>query len=181
MAGWRSSDATRSGDEDASVLTGPDELRRVRAVLTLGGVPWSELEDGVQQVRLKWLEQQADPTREQVRDPGAWLSVVASRVAVDWHRARAREQGLRQRLSARWSHTPPVDHPEQDRVLALAVAEGLELLSGVQRQVLLLRFYADLPVAEIAAVLGVAEGTVKSRLHDAVTALGARLRERKVI
>ena len=33
-------------------------------------------------------------------------------------------------------------------------------------------FYgADLPVAEVAGVLGIAEGTVKSHLHDARRAL----------
>lgn len=134
----------------------------------------------MQQVRLKWLEQQAHPARERVWDRMAWVSVVSSRVAVDWHRARSRDHRLREKLAARWSHAPSVE-PERDRVLALAVADELEGLSMVQRQVLLLRFYADLPVADIAQALGVPEGTVKSRLHGAVSTLGARLREREVI
>ena len=36
---------------------------------------------------------------------------------------------------------------------------------------MVLRFWADLPVSEIAARTGVPEGTVKSRLHRAMTRL----------
>jgi RNA polymerase sigma-70 factor (ECF subfamily) len=47
--------------------------------------------------------------------------------------------------------------------------------------VLVLRFYADLPVRGIAEELGIPEGTVKSRLHTAVRALRARLHEDEVV
>ncbi|WP_230991248.1 RNA polymerase subunit sigma-70 [Streptomyces endocoffeicus] len=70
------------------------DVSRVRAILALGGVPWGDLDDGVQEVRLKLLEQRADPARAAVRDTSAWSSVVASRVAADWHRAGARDDGL---------------------------------------------------------------------------------------
>jgi RNA polymerase sigma-70 factor (ECF subfamily) len=152
---------------------------RVRAVLALGGVPHHELDDGVQQVRLRLLENAARPGQEPIRDAVAWAVVVASRVAIDWHRGQKRDDGLRDRLAARWS-TSPEPAPE-DRVLALAVAQGLDALPELHRQVLVLRFYADLPVKDIAAELDVPEGTVKSRLHAAVSALRQRLREIEVI
>nr|WP_241562129.1 sigma-70 family RNA polymerase sigma factor [Streptomyces hoynatensis] len=152
---------------------------RVRAVLALGGVPWDELEDGVQQVRLKLLEQDAKPAGKPIREPGAFVSVVASRVAIDWHRARSRDAGLRERLAARWGATPPPEHPQEHRDLALTVAAGLDELPPGQRQVLVLRYYADLPVRKIAELLDVPEGTVKSRLHAAVSALRTRLGERE--
>ncbi|WJD95016.1 sigma-70 family RNA polymerase sigma factor [Streptomyces antimycoticus] len=157
------------------------DVSRVRAILALGGVPWGDLDDGVQEVRLKLLEQRADPARAAVRDTSAWSSVVASRVAADWHRAGARDDGLRARLAARWARQPVVEHTEEDRTTALAVADGLGSLPPHQRQVLTLRYYADLPVRDIARVLGVPEGTVKSRLHTAVAALRTRLRETEVI
>ena len=72
---------------------------RIRAVLTMGGVPWQDLDDAVQQVRLKLLEHQA-VTAEPVRDPHAWTAVVASRVAVDWHRGRHQRERLSQRMLA---------------------------------------------------------------------------------
>jgi RNA polymerase sigma-70 factor (ECF subfamily) len=50
---------------------------------------------------------------------------------------------------------------------------ALAQLEESQRQVVALRFYADLSLEEIAEVIGVPIGTVKSRLHRAL----AKLRE----
>ncbi|WP_323186723.1 sigma factor-like helix-turn-helix DNA-binding protein [Streptomyces sp. NBC_00878] len=90
--------------------------------------------------------------------------------------------GLRQRLAERWSQ-PPAEQSEEHRVLALAVAvaEELESMPAAQRQVLVLRYYADLPIREIALLLHVPEGTIKSRLHTAHAAMRARLRQVEVI
>ena len=172
-------------------------LGRVRAVLALNGVPSHELDDGVQQVRLRLIEHAArrgsgpdgsgqdgsgsGSNVEEIRDPVAWAVVVASRVAIDWHRGRARDDGLRDRLAARWTGGAAAGEAPEDRVLALALAAGMDALPLPQRQVLTLRFYADLPVRDIAAALNVPEGTVKSRLHAAVATLRERLRETEVI
>lgn len=154
--------------------------RRVRAVLALGGVPQADLPDGVQQVRLRLLERAASG-REAPRDVSAWAAVVASNLAMDWHRAKRRQERLGERLAAL---RPPEHVPgegEDTRLLSLAVVQGLDELPDAQRQVLVLRFYADLPVRSIAQQLGVPEGTVKSRLHTAVRALRARLHEDEVV
>jgi RNA polymerase sigma-70 factor, ECF subfamily len=166
------------GDGTADPLP-PSGVGRVRAVLALGGVPAHEVDDGLQEVRLRLLSQ-ADAGKGEIRDPIAWAVVVASRVAVDWHRGQRRDDGLRYRLAARWSVSAPEPSPE-DRVLALAIAAGMDELPATHRQVLALRFYADLPVRDIADALGIPEGTVKSRLHSAVSALRERLRESEVI
>ncbi|AXL88665.1 RNA polymerase subunit sigma-70 [Streptomyces sp. CB09001] len=152
--------------------------RRVRAVLALGGVPQADLPDGVQQVRLRLLERTASG-REAPRDVSAWAAVVASNLAMDWHRARRRQDRLGERLAALRQPEHPRD--EDTSVLSLAVAQGLDELPDAQRQVLVLRFYADLPVRGIAEELGIPEGTVKSRLHTAVRALRARLHEDEVV
>ncbi|WP_228916589.1 RNA polymerase sigma factor [Streptomyces sp. DH20] len=151
---------------------------RVRAVLALGGVPQADLPDGVQQVRLRLLERAASG-REAPRDVSAWAAVVASNLAMDWHRAKRRQERLGERLAA----LRPAQSPsgEETSVLSLAVARGLDTLPDAQRQVVVLRFYADLPVRSIAEQLGVPEGTVKSRLHTAVRALRARLHEDEVV
>ena len=156
-----------------------DQERRVRAVLALGGVPQADLPDGVQQVRLRLLERAAGGA-EAPRDVSAWAAVVASRLAMDWHRARRRQERLTERLVSlrRPDHQPS---GEDNRLLSLAVAQGLDELPDAQRQVLVLRFYADLSVRSIADELGVPEGTVKSRLHTAVRALRARLHEDEVV
>ncbi|GGZ78178.1 RNA polymerase sigma factor [Streptomyces echinoruber] len=175
-AGERRGDA--AGEHQGDPLDTALE-RRVRAVLALGGVPQADLLDGVQQVRLRLLERAASG-REAPRDVAAWAAVVASNLAMDWHRARRRQERLGERLSA----LGPVDHQpsgEDGRLLSLAVARGLDALPDAQRQVIVLRFYADLPVRAIAEQLGVPEGTVKSRLHTAVRALRDRLHEDEVV
>ena len=85
----------------------------------------------------------------------------------------------RERLASLRQPTHPSG--EDTSLLSLTVARGLDELPDAQRQVLVLRFYADLPVRSIAEELGVPEGTVKSRLHTAVRALRARLHEDEVV
>ncbi|MET7699339.1 sigma-70 family RNA polymerase sigma factor [Streptomyces sp. NPDC005485] len=152
--------------------------RRVRAVLALGGVPQTDLADGVQQVRLRLLERAAKGD-EAPRDVSAWAAVVASNLAMDWHRAKRRQERLGERLAS--LRQPAHPSGEESSVLQLAVAQGLDELPDAQRQVLVLRFYADLPVRGIAEELGIPEGTVKSRLHTAVRALRERLHEDEVV
>ncbi|MET8829928.1 sigma-70 family RNA polymerase sigma factor [Streptomyces sp. NPDC004610] len=170
----RGQGADRSADDPLDAA----QERRVRAVLALGGVPQADLPDGVQQVRLRLLERAASG-REAPRDVSAWAAVVASNLAMDWHRAKRRQERLGERLAA--LHEPALPSAEESRLLSLAVARGLDELPGPQRQVLVLRFYADLPVRGIAEQLGIPEGTVKSRLHTAVRALRARLHEDEVV
>jgi RNA polymerase sigma-70 factor (ECF subfamily) len=147
-------------------------------VLALGGVPQADLPDGVQQVRLRLLERAAKGD-EAPRDVSAWAAVVASNLAMDWHRAKRRQERLGERLASLRQPAQPSD--EESSVLSLAVAQGLDELPDPQRQVLVLRFYADLPVRDIADELGIPEGTVKSRLHTAVRAMRARLHEDEVV
>lgn len=54
---------------------------------------------------------------------------------------------------------------------------ALATLDEGQRQLLALRFFADLQLTEIAALLDVPEGTVKSRLHRTLAALRERLQQ----
>ena len=158
----------------------PAEHDRVRAVLYLGGMRREALEDGVQQVRVKLLEQLR--SRGEPRRRGAWLATVAGRVAMDTHRARQRERGLAERIRHR--DPPPLsDHGRtaEQQELALTVGQLLEGLDQRTRTLVVLRFYADLSVQEIAERMGIPEGTVKSRLHTAMRALRQRLRESEVV
>ena len=165
------------GDQHGDPLDA-DQERRVRAVLALGGVPQADLLDGVQQVRLRLLERAASG-QEAPRDVSAWAAVVASHLAMDWHRAKRRQERLGERLASLRPPDPAAG--EDSRLLSVAVARGLDELPDAQRQILVLRFYADLPVRGIAEELGIPEGTVKSRLHTAVRALRARLHEDEVV
>jgi RNA polymerase sigma-70 factor (sigma-E family) len=60
-----------------------------------------------------------------------------------------------------------------------AVIERLATLPSRQRECVVLRFYADLSVPDIARSLGVAEGSVKSHLHRAMTTLAIELEDER--
>ena len=89
-------------------------------------------------------------------NPEAWLRTVA----LNLHRNRWRKLRNLGRVQPRLVATPDPPALEEHVV----VVEALRSLPEAQREVVALHHLADLPVAEIAALLGVAEGTVKSRL-----------------
>ncbi len=98
----------------------------------------------------------------QLRDPQRlvpWARRIAVREAV----RMARRQRERAPAALEPSALPAVDDPE----LAAAVRMVLARLAPEQRAILALRDLAGLSEAEAAAELGVAQGTVKSRLHRA--------------
>lgn len=92
------------------------------------------------------------------------------------HRARRRA----------WLRPPPGDPPVWSAEAAAIDGEDRrELLAAVaalpahQREVLVLKFFLDLPEAEIAQITQVSRGTVSSRTGRALAALARRLKERQ--
>jgi RNA polymerase sigma-70 factor (ECF subfamily) len=61
------------------------------------------------------------------------------------------------------------------------VRQALSALPGDSARIVVLRFFAELSVPEIGDVLGVPEGTVKSRLHRALRKLEGELTRRHVV
>lgn len=59
----------------------------------------------------------------------------------------------------------------------MAIQQAITNLPEKQRAVILLAYYEDLPQDEIAQVLAIPLGTVKSRLHNAIKSLKEALKE----
>lgn len=68
-----------------------------------------------------------------------------------------------------------VDNRERYRNLKQAI----ELLPEIQREMIVLRYFSELTVPEIAAVTGIREGTIKSRLSRAIDRLAVILRKQE--
>ena len=83
---------------------------------------------------------------------------------------------LRKRRPETPTETLP-DNPVASRETALDIGQALALLPDRQRAIVALRFLDDLPVAEVAETLGIAEGTVKSQTSRALDTLRAHLPE----
>lgn len=92
-----------------------------------------------------------------------WLFQIAVNLCRDWHRRPPPEV------------RPPDDEPaaaELERIdAALDAAQLLARLSAAQREVVVLRYYHDLSEDDVAAILDIPKGTVKSRLHQAIARL----------
>jgi RNA polymerase sigma factor (sigma-70 family) len=129
-------------------------------------------EDVVQDV---FARLQRSPGR--LRDPdkaAPYLRVSVVNGCRSVHRSRRRAR------LARVLHEPPVWSAEAAALAGEARREVLAAvarLSGRQREVLVLRYYAGLADHEIAAVLRVSRGTVSSTASRALSALARQLRE----
>jgi RNA polymerase sigma-70 factor (ECF subfamily) len=126
-----------------------------------------EAEDAVQEAFARAVA--AGDRFGRVDNPEAWLRTVALNVVRRrWRRARMFSV-LAPRLATP-AHVPGVS---EDHV---AVVDALRALPYQQREALALYYLGDLSVEEVATTLGVADGTVKSRLNRGRAALTALLR-----
>jgi RNA polymerase sigma-70 factor (sigma-E family) len=112
------------------------------------------------------------PRVHRADDPLAYARTVLVRQFVTEQRRAWRSRGA---PSATPPDLPP--HADQDDRTAdrLDVRHALDLLAPRQRAVLLLRYLDDLPVAQVAELLGCSQGTVKSQTNAAMATLRRRL------
>ena len=85
--------------------------------------------------------------------------------------ARTRHRRLLAERRARARLLPPVETHDEDLAGRLSVRRAVAALPPRQRTALVLRYYADLPVSEVAAAMGCAEGTVKAHTAKALASL----------
>jgi RNA polymerase sigma-70 factor (sigma-E family) len=99
-------------------------------------------------------------------------AAYARKVLVNRHRSLLRRAVVEARhgLTSRPQEWHEPDFGGDDLVLW----QALQRLPGRQRMAIVLRYYLDLPEAEVARLLGVPVGTVKSHVHRGL----ARLRDR---
>jgi RNA polymerase sigma-70 factor (ECF subfamily) len=114
-----------------------------------------------------------------LKDPKAlpcWLYTLARRTVID-HSRRASDRPLPEDFADESADPSSADEPGLALDNAEAVHRALAGLSPPHREVLTLFFLQDLTLEEIAAVLDVPVGTVKSRLHYARRAARAAVHE----
>jgi RNA polymerase sigma-70 factor (ECF subfamily) len=95
----------------------------------------------------------------------AWLFAIARRTRADWFRQKQREHVVAD-LNDVSEPSDGLKKPNTDRIDA--VWQAVNNLGDEQSEVVHLRFAAGLSYIEIAGALGIAVGTVRSRLHRAL-------------
>ena len=98
-------------------------------------------------------------------NPAGWVYVVGRRWGLSWRTRRFRERAREEKVATDFSASAASSEDVLD------LLEALKDLSTDQRTVVACRFSLGLSVRETAQLLGIREGTVKSRLARAVDQL----------
>ena len=166
--------ASASGDEDAFALLveriRPQALRVARGVVRDPSIAEEVAQEVLTEIWLK--ADRFDPERGTVT---GWVATLTRRRAVD--RVRSEQAGRdRDDRVARRSQVREVDVVADEVELRLEhwqVRRALTELSDRQREAIELAYFAGHTYRDVARVLGIPEGTAKSRLRDGLL----RLRE----
>lgn len=119
--------------------------------------------------------------KQRVREPDKAAAYLRS-IVLNLARGRLRKQGVAERHAGReqgesgFGAGRPDDDVlrQEDRRRVIA---ALRTLPDRQRECLVLRYYLDLPESEIAAALGISNGSVKTHVHRAMAALESKLED----
>jgi RNA polymerase sigma-70 factor (sigma-E family) len=130
----------------------------------------AEAEDAVQEAFVKAIGK--GRAFDDVQNPVAWLRTVAfNHQRNKWRHAKVVRRFV---ASTPGSLTTPDLSPDH-----VAIVQALAELDPDVREVVVLRYLADLGTAEVAHELGVPEGTVKSRLSRGRERLAPLLDDRE--
>jgi RNA polymerase sigma-70 factor (ECF subfamily) len=147
-------------------------------VSSLMGADRQRAEDIVQETLLRaWRHPEV--LQDQGRSPRAWLYTVARNLVIDAHRAQTSRPAEVLVDPPSWAGS--TDGGMDALLTRFELLDALDCLNPDHREVLLLVFYEDRSVAQAAQLLGVPEGTVKSRCHYAMRALRVLFQERGLI
>ena len=170
-------EAAQQGDRDAAAGLYHRHIDRVHRICYRIVLDSAQVPDCVQEVWTK-VFQNLDRFRCE-RSFAAWLNAVAAHTAIDYYR-RWKRRGNYVDIDEVGVETLAVDEKADGRqfdeaALQRQIHQALEEVSVSQRTAFILRYFEDMPLAEIARTLGCGEGTVRTHLRRCLLALRARL------
>jgi RNA polymerase sigma-70 factor (ECF subfamily) len=116
---------------------------------------------------------------DETRPFAPWLKRIVVNRAIDHLRRRRRIEALHDEQTT--LHTWDLGESAAEDVGLWAVADAVAALGVAKRLVVVLHYWLDLPLEEIAGVLGLPVGTVASRLSRAKAELRVVLEEDRVV
>lgn len=124
-------------------------------------------EDAAQDAALRAWRQRAQCRTPD--EPGGWIATIAKHEALRSIGRRRPDERFEEALA------DAEEAPESDVLQRLDVRSALTELSPRDRELLFARYWADLTQDEVGLRLGLADGTVKVRLHRLRNRLQQRL------
>jgi RNA polymerase sigma-70 factor, ECF subfamily len=144
------------------------EMRVFRMALTFLKDP-ARAEEVAQEIFLKlW---QALPAYNGRASPGTWLYTIARNTCL----SASRSDSFRKTLPLDATTGPVIARPAV--ISDMELAQSIEQLPEIQRVVITLFYLQEKRVDEVARMLGIPEGTVKSHLRRARLALREMMKE----
>ena len=120
-----------------------------------------------------WQRPEAfDPQRGSLR---TWLGTLTHRQAVDYVRREEARRRRAEREASRAVTAPDVDEMATALVAAERVRAALDVLPAEQRRAIHLAYFEGKTYRQVAEVLGIPEGTAKSRLRLGLRRIAAAL------
>ena len=113
------------------------------------------------------------------RSFAAWLNTVTANTAIDYYRKWIKQK-YHLDMDKRYAEVlaadkQPGSHPSDKAHVQQKIQAALEEISVNQRAAFTLRYFEQMSTADIARILGCAEGTVRVHIRRSLLALRARL------
>jgi len=167
--------AAKSGSDEAVTRLYVDSVPRVLGYVRAQGI--SDPEDVVSEVFVSMVRNLAHFEGDEDAFRG-WLFTIAHRRVVDERRRRGRRPEApvdSEVMEGAMGAGGDGEADAMSRLRVQGVIAAVDRLTPDQRSVLLLRVLADLPIAEIAQIVGKGEPAVKALLRRAVATMGRQM------
>jgi len=156
-------------DQEAITQLYEDNFNRIYRYVLVKTGDRMEAEDITQQVFLKAIQSISGFKIKGVPF-SAWLYRIAHNQIVDYYRKKAK----RVSVPLEENITSGKDDPtrEVERIMdAESLSQAMMKLTKLQQEVLSLRFTGEMPIAQVARIMGKSEGAIKALQHSAILSL----------
>lgn len=161
--------------DDTDAWLGPHRAPLIGFVLPLVNGDLQAAEDVVQETMLRGWQHSTELKHERA---GSWLHAVARNIAISGYHRRRRSRPREVPLD---ENTLPHVGDEADRMPDVwLLGAALNSLNPAQRVVITELFYQRRTVAEVAEMLGIPEGTVRSRCFYGLRSLRRALEKQGI-
>ncbi len=170
-------EAIQRGDRNAAAQLYERHVDRVHRICFRIVPDSGQVQDCVQEVWLKVFR-----TLARFRCDcsfATWLNTVTANTAIDYYRKWVRHRnhvngaGIHAGTMAR--DEDPGNQQLDNAAIQERIRAALETISAKQRTAFVLRYYEEIPIVDIARIIGCTEGAVRTHIRRSLLALRAKL------